>query len=188
MQRTLRDAMVWSLLVAESFYRRTPNPERQTPKFRTPASRRGRGVTLRSGTQLVCRLAYNGDAVAFQNGSSARRSEPDWRLEGASRTIFMLAGRQPNAGSMKMVRDVTDEPRSRRPIFNATLRAAASWLFSALLARPVPLHLCADCEMGQGAFFRGAMNRERSCLWTADYFPFCPLPFSSFVSFLFPSS
>ena len=28
-----------------------------------------------------------------------------------------------------MVRDVTDEQRSRRPIFNATLRAVASWLF-----------------------------------------------------------
>ena len=28
-----------------------------------------------------------------------------------------------------MVRDVTDKQRSRRPIFNATLRAAASWLF-----------------------------------------------------------
>ena len=28
-----------------------------------------------------------------------------------------------------MVRDLTDEQRSRRPIFNATLRAAASWLF-----------------------------------------------------------
>jgi hypothetical protein len=28
-----------------------------------------------------------------------------------------------------MVRDVTDEQRSRRPIFNATLWAAASWLF-----------------------------------------------------------
>ena len=31
--------------------------------------------------------------------------------------------------SVKMVRDVTDEQRGRRPIFNATLRAAASWLF-----------------------------------------------------------
>jgi hypothetical protein len=27
------------------------------------------------------------------------------------------------------VLDVTDEQRGRRPIFNATLRAAASWLF-----------------------------------------------------------
>ena len=30
---------------------------------------------------------------------------------------------------MKVVRDVTDEQRSRRPIFIATLRAAAGWLF-----------------------------------------------------------
>jgi hypothetical protein len=30
---------------------------------------------------------------------------------------------------MKVVRDVTDEQRSRRPIFNATPRAAAGWLF-----------------------------------------------------------
>src|SRR5205823_7336451 len=41
-------------------------------------------------------------------------------------------------------RYVTDEQRSRRPIFNATLRAAASWLFfrpaAAGLARPVQHH------------------------------------------------
>jgi len=30
---------------------------------------------------------------------------------------------------LKLVRDVTDEQRGRRPIFNATLRAAAGWLF-----------------------------------------------------------
>jgi hypothetical protein len=30
---------------------------------------------------------------------------------------------------LKVVRDVTDEQRGRRPIFNATLWAAASWLF-----------------------------------------------------------
>jgi hypothetical protein len=30
---------------------------------------------------------------------------------------------------MKVVRDVTDEQRSRRPIFNATLWAVAGWLF-----------------------------------------------------------
>jgi hypothetical protein len=33
------------------------------------------------------------------------------------------------SAALKLVRDVTDEQRSRRPIFNATLRAAASWLF-----------------------------------------------------------
>ena len=47
-----------------------------------------------------------------QNGPPARRSEPDWQLEGAY-----------------LERYVTDEQRSRRPIFIATLRAAASWLF-----------------------------------------------------------
>jgi hypothetical protein len=32
---------------------------------------------------FVYRLAYNDDIVAFKNGPPARRSEPDWRLEGA---------------------------------------------------------------------------------------------------------
>jgi hypothetical protein len=31
--------------------------------------------------------------------------------------------------AVKLVRDVTDEQRSRRPIFIATLRAGAGWLF-----------------------------------------------------------
>jgi hypothetical protein len=41
---------------------------------------------------------------------------------------------------MKVVRDVTDEQRGRQPIFNATLRAAASWLFFrvARSIRPAP--------------------------------------------------
>jgi hypothetical protein len=47
---------------------------------------------------------------------------------GASRTIL----RRCRSGSLpvdiKMVRDATDEQRGRRPIFIATLRAAASWL------------------------------------------------------------
>jgi len=47
-----------------------------------------------------------------QNGQPARRSEPDWQLEGAY-----------------LNRYVTDEQRSRRPIFIATHWAAASWLF-----------------------------------------------------------
>ncbi|MEY2605214.1 MAG: hypothetical protein QOH31_3030 [Verrucomicrobiota bacterium] len=46
------------------------------------------------------------------NGPPARRSEPDWRKEG-----------------VYLNRYVTDEQRSRRPIFNATLRAASGWLF-----------------------------------------------------------
>ena len=47
-----------------------------------------------------------------QNGPPARRSEPDWQLEGAY-----------------LERYVTDEQRSRRPIFIATLWAAVSWPF-----------------------------------------------------------
>ena len=47
-----------------------------------------------------------------QNGPPARRSEPDWQWEGAYPERY-----------------VTDEQRGRRPIFIATLRAAASWLF-----------------------------------------------------------
>jgi hypothetical protein len=41
---------------------------------------------------------------------------------------------------MKVGRDVTDEQRSRRPIFIATLWAAASWLFfpRARSLRPAP--------------------------------------------------
>jgi hypothetical protein len=52
--------------------------------------------------------------VAFKNGSSTRREEGAY-----------------------LDRYVTDEQRSSRPIFNAILRAAGGWLFSALLARPV---------------------------------------------------
>jgi len=55
-----------------------------------------------------CRAATRCD----QNGPPTRRSEPDWQLEGAYLNGY-----------------VTDEQRSRRPIFIVTLRAAASWLF-----------------------------------------------------------
>jgi hypothetical protein len=51
----------------------------------------------------VHRLAYNDDVVAFKM---------DVGEEGAY-----------------LNRYVTDEQRRRRPIFNATLRAAAGWLF-----------------------------------------------------------
>ena len=43
---------------------------------------------------------------------------------------------------MKVGRDVTDEQRSRRPIFNATLRAAASWLTPWGLYLTAPSVLC----------------------------------------------
>src|SRR5258705_11588023 len=60
---------------------------------------------------LVYRLAYNGDVVAFKMGR---------RQGGPSRT---------GTKGAYLNRYATDEQRSRRPIFNATLRAAASWLF-----------------------------------------------------------
>ena|SRR5271166_5461575 len=50
-------------------------------------------------------------------------------VEGASRTSFSLVTIRFAPPAVKLVRDVTDEQRSRRPIFNATLRAASSWLF-----------------------------------------------------------
>jgi len=52
------------------------------------------------------RLAYNSDVVAFKIGRPARREEGAY-----------------------LNRYVTDEQRGRRPIFNATLWAAAGWLF-----------------------------------------------------------
>jgi hypothetical protein len=57
----------------------------------------------------VHRLANNGDVVAFKMG----------RLQGARRAHICAY----------LNRYVTDEQRGRRPIFNATLRAGASWLF-----------------------------------------------------------
>jgi hypothetical protein len=68
-------------------------------------------LSLRPCATLVYRLAYNGDVVAFKMGR--------WQ-GGPSRT---------GAKGAYLNRYVTDEQRSRRPIFNATLRAAASWLF-----------------------------------------------------------
>jgi hypothetical protein len=60
---------------------------------------------------LVHRLANNGDVVAFKMGR---------RQGGPSRT---------GAKGAYLNRYVTDEQHSRRPIFNATLRAGVSWLF-----------------------------------------------------------
>src|SRR3984957_10794978 len=54
-----------------------------------------------------------------QNGPPARRSEPDWRMEGAY-----------------LERYVTDEQLRRRPIFIATLWAGASWLFFRVARSP----------------------------------------------------
>ena len=60
---------------------------------------------------VVYRLAYNGDVVAFKVGR---------RQGGPSRT---------GAKGAYLNRYLAEEQRSRRPIFNATLQAAASWLF-----------------------------------------------------------
>jgi hypothetical protein len=43
--------------------------------------------------------------------------------------FFAPEDRQNKREIKKVELDVTDEQRSRRPIFNATLRAVASWLF-----------------------------------------------------------
>ena len=74
-------------------------------------------MLARTGGRRTCfcgqvyRLAYNGDVVAFK-----------WATGKAVRAGLAVEGAYLN-------RYVTDEQRSRRPIFNATLRAAASWLF-----------------------------------------------------------
>src|SRR6516165_11630646 len=57
-----------------------------------------------------------------QNGPPARRSEPDWQLEGAY-----------------LNRYVTDEQRSRRPIFITTSGPRPVGCFSALLAPHVSI-------------------------------------------------
>jgi hypothetical protein len=61
---------------------------------------------------LVCCFTYNGDGVAFKMG----RRQGDPSRTGSREGAYLN-------------RYVTDEQRSRRPIFNATLRAAAGWLF-----------------------------------------------------------
>ena len=50
-------------------------------------------------------------------------------IKGASRTSFRFVAVWFASAALKLVRDVTDEQRGRRPIFIATLRAGASWLF-----------------------------------------------------------
>jgi hypothetical protein len=57
---------------------------------------------------------------------------------------------------MKVVRDVTDEQRSRRPIFNATLWAAVGWLFFCV-ARS------ARIDPDNGRFARALKNSQLTC-------------------------
>jgi hypothetical protein len=87
----------------------------------------------RSGTLVSCpRNSMYFVAIKMGRRQGAR--------SGASRTTFYTPGTLGLEGSMKVVRDVTDEQRRRRPIFIATLRAGASWPFFcvALSARPAP--------------------------------------------------
>ena len=92
-------------LSATSFSIWKINPVRCTPAARVPWHRCFEGSLMscpRNKHIFPC----------DQNGPPARRSEPDWQLESAY-----------------LNRYVTDEQQSRRPIFIATLWAAASWLF-----------------------------------------------------------
>src|SRR5260221_6278740 len=71
-------------------------------------------------------------------------------------------------------RYVTDEQRSRRPIFNATLRAAAGWLFFRV-ARSLRFNLDmlvapAKSSVGQP----GSLNSATSGKWSdSSSVPFC---------------
>ena len=90
---------------------------------------------------LVHRLAYNGDVVAFKMGRrlgnvSACRRIGVWAF---AKSHQVRAGLLVNIAMWKSsliprtpLRRYADPPTRfpcRRPIFNATLRAAASWLF-----------------------------------------------------------
>jgi hypothetical protein len=68
----------------------------------------------------VHRLICSRHMVAFKNGPSARREEGAY-----------------------LNRYVTDQQRSRRPIFKATLRAAASWLFFRVARSTVMIQISA---------------------------------------------
>src|SRR6516165_1494354 len=70
-------------------------------------SRRVRGNIRRPVPRLVHQVRDWFSGVAIKMGPPARRSEPDWHYEGAY-----------------LNRYVTEEQRSRQPIFIATLRAA----------------------------------------------------------------
>jgi hypothetical protein len=62
-----------------------------------------------------------------------------WRAHPAP--LFCSRGQTEQTRNQKVGRDVTDEQRSRRPIFIATLWAASSWLFFrvARSSRPAPV-------------------------------------------------
>jgi hypothetical protein len=95
-------------------------------------------------------------------------------LEGASRTISRSSWFSP--AGIKMVRDVTDEQRGRRPIFNATLRRHHHYMRDGALADTRPLtsqwhvFLLATSRIGRKVknrqffgCFGGERRRENFC-------------------------
>ncbi|HEV3210561.1 MAG TPA: hypothetical protein VGY91_09860 [Chthoniobacterales bacterium] len=77
---------------------------------------------------LVYRLLNPLGFVAFKMGR--RQGGPNRTgVRGRIPLHFLYSWYSCSGGYMKVGRDVTDEQRSRRPIFNATRKAAAGWLF-----------------------------------------------------------
>src|SRR5271165_7080036 len=100
------------------------SPWRKSAWRRKPG-RRGRTTKRRPRTNALSLRASapSPKSLGFrcvQNGSSARREEGAY-----------------------LDRYVTDEQRSSRPIFNATLRAAASWLFFRVARSTVTIQIAA---------------------------------------------
>jgi hypothetical protein len=95
---------------------------------------------FRASWSVVYRLAYNGDIVAFKMGRQGKRvgGSAYWRIGvWGSKTAFRHGYNDQEVSTELMMlckRRHADTPIRRyvspsRPIFNATLRAAASWLF-----------------------------------------------------------
>jgi hypothetical protein len=83
------------------------------PRSRKKANRMAKPIRVLPRLDIISVLSPKYEVFCCDhNGPPVRRSEPDWRKEGAY-----------------LNRYVTDEQRGRRPIFIATLWAGASWLF-----------------------------------------------------------
>src|SRR5271165_5923996 len=117
-----------------------------------------RSTRNRSARRRLAQLRTSAPSPKFlgfrcvQNGSSARREEGAY-----------------------LDRYVTDEQRSSRPIFNATLRAAASWLFFRVARSTVTIQIAAlrsrlekqptdlrrnPRDLGDGALVRSAVAKR----------------------------
>jgi hypothetical protein len=107
---------------------------------------------------LVYGLTYNDDGVAFKMGR---------RQGGPSRT-----GSREGA---YLNRYVTDEQRGSRPIFNATLRATAGWLFFrvARFLRPPRRMLAAPPGSAQAEALRAGRALKNSQLTCGDVIIIC---------------